>query len=279
MKKRLISFLLLLLALAPGCSGGTAKHHYVLAEKLWSDKKYAAAVAEFEKVISKGPSQRLGKKALYRAATTETLFLERHPEALKKLREFIRLEPKSAEALDARRLVGEILFAKTEQYSQAIEYYTHLIQQAPEDDGVAGYWFRIAKSHFFLWQFDEATEIYTDIISRFPTSPWAEESSFQLAVTRFTQGDQIRPKTSGKEKSRTSPYQEAIDGFERFLLKHPQSRLAGEAHFGIASCLEEMDQLDAAVQKYREILPTYAAPGVIRAKLVRIEQRRSKRSR
>ncbi|MGZ3687127.1 MAG: hypothetical protein ACXVBW_02430, partial [Bdellovibrionota bacterium] len=50
------------------CSVDSAKNHYVLAEKLWSDRKYQASVSEFEKVTAKDPHGKLGLQALYRAA-------------------------------------------------------------------------------------------------------------------------------------------------------------------------------------------------------------------
>src|SRR4051794_36759945 len=97
-----------------GCSLDSAKHHYLLAEKLWTDKNYAAAKVEFEKVIVKDRKGKLGVQALYRAAMTEALFLEQYEEATKKLRLFIQRSSDPQLVWEAKLQIGEILFSKLE---------------------------------------------------------------------------------------------------------------------------------------------------------------------
>ena len=74
-------------------------------------------------------------------------------------------------------------------------------------------------------------------------------------------------------------YQEAIDAYQKFLKAHPGSALAPEAQFGIASCLKELDQLDAAYHQYEALRGTYPSPKVIEVKLARIRERKMQRSR
>ena len=45
----------------------------MLAERLWQEKNYAAAVTEYEKVVQKDPSSDLGIEAAYRAATASVI--------------------------------------------------------------------------------------------------------------------------------------------------------------------------------------------------------------
>ncbi len=42
------------------CTANHPKSRYLLAERLWTDGKYAAAVTEFERVSQRDPSGRLG---------------------------------------------------------------------------------------------------------------------------------------------------------------------------------------------------------------------------
>ena len=58
-----------------------------------------------------------------------------------------------------------------------------------------------------------------------------------------------------------------------------ESTLVAEARFGIANCLEELDQLDAAYHSYEYLLNSYPSPKVIQIKLARLKERKAQRSR
>ena len=146
-------FLTGVVVLASACSVDSARHHYVLAERLWGDKNYSASVTEFERVISKDPNGVLGQQALYRAATTEELFLGRFPEAIQKFRSLIQLSRDSELSRKAQAQIGDILFTHLENYEQAINHYQSLIQLDRDSSEAPGFLFRIAKSQFFLFQF------------------------------------------------------------------------------------------------------------------------------
>src|SRR5690348_6560405 len=70
------------------CTSNSARKQYLLAEKLWTDAKYAAAINEFDKVAAKDPRGKLGLQALYRSASTQMLFLSQFDEAARKFRRY-----------------------------------------------------------------------------------------------------------------------------------------------------------------------------------------------
>ena len=57
------------------CGLNSSKSEYVMAEKLWTEGRYKAAVLEFEKVYNRDPKGKLGRQALFRAAMTRAYFL------------------------------------------------------------------------------------------------------------------------------------------------------------------------------------------------------------
>jgi TolA-binding protein len=250
----------------------------MLAEKLWTDGKYVAAVAEFDKVTAKDPRGKLGTQALYRSATTRMLFLSEYADAERKFKQFADTPGVDPEmAWDAQKQIGEILFSKTEQYDHAIQHYEALLKARPHAPEVPEMMFRVAKSHFYLWQFDDAIAGYRQIAAKFPGTSWAEKASFEIGVSDFTRGEQ-RSGGHDHEKGSTNAYQEAIESYQRFIKQYPQSSLVVQAKFGIASCLEEMDRLDAAYQAYEALRSTYPSPNVITIKLTRIRERQAQRS-
>jgi TolA-binding protein len=272
---RLLLCAALAAAFGAGCSIESAKKHYVLAEKLWYDGKYSAAVAEFDKVTAKDPHGKLGLQALFRAAVTQTLFLSEYEAAIRKFQTVSDLSQDPANAWEAQTQIGDLLFSKLDQYDRAIQHYQMLLQRRPDAPEAAEFLFRIGKSQFYLWQFQEAVATYREVLKRFKGSLQAERAAYELGVTFFTRGEQ-RPDGRGPG---IESYQEAIDAFEKFVRMFPSSKLVPEARFGMASCLEELDQLDAAYHAYEALRGIYPAPKVIEIKLARIRERKAQRSR
>jgi TolA-binding protein len=254
------------------CSVDSAKRHYVLAEKLWTDGKYVAAVGEFDKVSARDPHGKLGIQALLRAATTQALFLSQYSEAIEKFKRFTEISSDAPAVWDARKEVGDLLFSKTDQYDQAFRYYQSLLVIKPDAAEVPEFLFRMARSQFFLGHFEDAIGFYRQLIKEHPKSSWSEHADFEIAQTLLTQGEQAGSR-SGQELFKT-----AMANYEAFLKQYPESSFGSEAKFGIASCLEAMDQLDAAYQAYEALRTTYPSQKVIEIKLARIRERKSQRS-
>ena len=264
-KKSTAVFTVLALSLLTSCTAQTAKNQYLLAEKLWLDGKYSAAVNEFEKVTLKDPQGPLGFQALSRAATTQMLYLSQYNDAVKKFNRIIDLKREAPSAWEAQKQIGEIYFSKTDQYEQAALLYKKLLLLRPDALEGPEFMFRIAKSNFFLWKFDDSVAGFKDLMKRYPTSTWSEKASYEIGVNYFTRG--------GKS------FQEAIEAFNGFIRSYPSSSLVTQAKFEIASCLEEMDQLDAAYHEYELLKPVYPSPNVIDVKLSRIRERKTQRNR
>lgn len=262
---RVLGATALLLALS-ACSGNSAKSRYLLAEKLWSDEKYAAAVAEFEKVIQQDPKGKLGLQALFRAGMTETLYLGKHEDAVRKFNRFIEAVPEGESAWEARRQIGEILFSKTEQHDLSVLHYRSLLQARPQDPEAPFFQFRVARGLFLSGEYGDAISEYRELHRKYPDTEWGQRAVLEIGATYFTRGGADAP-------------QEAMDAYQRFLKLYPTSPWVPEAHFGIAQALEEMDQLDAAYAQYEALKDSYPSPKVIQIKLIRIRERQDQKKR
>jgi TolA-binding protein len=256
-----------------GCTVDSAKRHYVLAEKLWTDGKYAASVAEFEKVVAKDPHGKLGAQALLRGATTQALFLSQYSEAVRKLRQYVEASPDPSTTWEAQKEIGDLLYSKLEQYDQAVRHYQTLVQLRPDAPEVPEFMYREGRSYFFLNQFDDARKTYEQLIRQYPSSPWSEKGQMEIGQTLLTQGEQSGGRTIAAET-----YRSAMAAFQSFIQKYPNSTQIPEAQFGVASCLEELDQLDAAYQAYEALRGKYPSKNVIEIKLARIRERKAQRS-
>jgi outer membrane protein assembly factor BamD len=263
------------LLLGAACSVDSPRHHYSLAERFWGDKNYAAAVAEFERVVAKDSSSELAQQALFRAATTQALFLGQYSEAVQKLRTFIQKSSDIQLIWSAQTQIGDLLYSSLENYEQSILHYLSLLKTYPHSDEAPSFYFRIAKSHFFLFQFSEALQTYQRMILKYPKTIWSEKASFEVGMTYYTRGQ----RQVGAKEGDASDFKKAISAYEHLIQDYPKSELISEARFGIASCLEELDQLEEAFRIYSELKKTYPSPNVIEIKLIRIRERMAHRRR
>lgn len=254
-----------------GCTTKSAPKNYILAEKFWENGNYAQAAKEFKSVYQKNPKSKLGLNALFRTAQTQTLFLDQQIEAIDNFKIYIDNVSDEAEIWKARKEIGEILFVKLQKYEESINYYNSLIKQNGTDEEQASFLYRIAKSYYHLWKFEDAISTYRKLIQLYPDSSFVEKASFQIGMTYFTGGNENF--TFKNENA----YQKAIESFKKFMDQYPQSIFVVDAQFGIASCFEEMDLLEDALKLYEDIEDIYPSPKVIKIKLVRIKDRMAKK--
>ena len=247
-----------------GCSANQAKKHFVLAEQLWTDHKYAAAILEFEKVYQREPRTKLGQTALYRAAMTQALFLKQYPEALEKLKMFVQLSTDLPLVWKVQLEMGEIFYSNIESYDQALSHYQEMVLKQPLAPEVPELLFRMAKSEFFLFRFDQALQRFQNLIHRYPHSLWAEKALLEVGITYFTRGENQR---------KSSDFNLAIQAYQSFIQQFPKSELAAQARFGIASCYEELDRQSEALALYLSLEKNYPSPGVIQIKIARLKKR------
>lgn len=275
-KKPFIDNFLVLLLLGislswTACTVGTAKKHYLLAEKFWTSGKYESAEKEFLNAIKRDPQGKIGHKALFRLAMTQTIFLNRHVDAIEHFIRFIEQDPKHPSSWSARLQIGEILYERLRKHSEAIAHYKRILREFPQSKEAPEIEYRIAKSHFYLMEFETAIALFKEIQRRYVGSSYAEKAAYEIGLSYFTGG--------GDESGQSQWFDLAIQSFQDFLLRYPDSPLGVEARFGIAACYEEMEQLTKAYELFAELRSAYTSPKVIDIRLARIQERMREKSK
>jgi tetratricopeptide (TPR) repeat protein len=247
----------------------STSNHYLTAEKLWTEKNYPAAVAEFDHVVKEAPNSAIGLQALWRASMTRTLFLDESDEALKGFETFIERAGSSELAPQAEQEMGEIYFSKLNQYAKAIPFYQKLLDShkfSPDDE--AKFTYRIARSHFLSNRLKPAIDGYEKLRAFYPKSPLYDKAQFDLANAWYAVGD-----------SDKLAYPKALKLFQDLAQKTMlrNHALYVESIFGEASTLEEMDQFDEAYELLQKIENDYPAPNVIKIRMLSIEDRKKKK--
>lgn len=237
---------------------------YLTAEKLWSEKKYEAAVVEFDRIVKDNPGSALAVQSLWRASITRSLFLKDYPEALRGLQNFIDQSAQSNLILDAQKEIGEILFSKTQQYEKAIDHYEKLIQSKKYMNEEVLFLYRISRSYAALGKIKRAISIQELILTKKPVNDLRLKVKMDLAQNWFTLGDvekQAYTKSLGL-------YQEILEE-----TRTRDRKKYMEAQFGKAVVLEEMDHLDEALEIYHSIESEYEVPNVVKIRIQKINER------
>ena len=256
------------------CTASSGKDRYLLGEKLWSDSKYAAAVSEFEKAASKDPRSSLGVQALFRAAATRALYLGQPEEAIREFRTVTERTENPKLKWEAEKQIADLFYSRMNQHDAAIHEYRAMIQSHPDSIEEPEFLFRIGRSQFLMSRFDDAIEAYRGLVKKYGQTSWGEKAALELGIVDFTRGGSI---DFGDRNG--SGYSEAMSIFEKFIRTYPQSKELPQARFYIASCLEEMDQLEPALKKFEELINFYPDPNVVRVKIARIRDRMNQRNR
>lgn len=269
-----------MLALVAGCGSSGAKGEYILAEKLWEERSYAAAAAQFERAFAKDQKGELGRQALYRAATTQHIFNHRYPEALVLYRKYLEIEPKGLASRDAEIQVGEILFGKTRQFEQAIQHYRRWIRERPGDPLNEAYLFRIGRAQLELWQFEDAIQTFGQLVEGGASGTWAPESLYQIGMSHLALADQGQDLGSTDEGAgkpggggRKDEYRLAMAAFDRVVEKYPATKAAQEARLGQATVNEELGLWAEALAVLAPLEATYPLPQVVKIRTTRIKER------
>lgn len=245
-----------------GCNASSPETKYLLAEKLLEDKKYDAAISEFQDIVDKSPSSPLGLEAQLKVAQIQHLYLGRSQEAIDAYREFLKRTKNPEKKREIERILGDMQFQNFENYSEAIESYTKLVKENPNSVDSEDLIFRLGRAFFLKAQFEDALKVFRYEKAKFPQGKLSWKVELEI----------------GNALSAKGKCDEAIKQFDLLINKAPKEQSV-LASFGKASCYEEQDDLDSAYEIFSSIKDDYPAPSVVELKMHKIKRRKILRKR
>ncbi len=250
-----------MLALA-ACNARSPETKYLLAERLVEDRKYDAAISEFQDIVDKSPTSSLGLEAQLKIAQIQHLYLGRSQEAIDAYGEFLKRSKDPIRKREVERTLGDLHFQNVENYDAAIASYTKLMKEAPESPESEELLYRLGRAFFLKSQFSDASKIFEHQKERFPQGPYRSKAELDTGNALSAQGK----------------CPEAIKQYDRLVSGAPKEQRV-LAIFGKASCFEEQDDLDSAYEIFSSIKEDYPAPTVVELKLQKIKRRKILRKR
>jgi TolA-binding protein len=244
------------------CNANSPENKFFLAEKLLEDKKYDAAISEFQTIVEKSPYSPIGIESQLKVAQIQHLYLGRAQEAISAYRELLKRVKDPKQQREIEKVLADLQFQSVQDYDQAIASYKKLIQEDGFKEDAEALYFRLGRSLFLNAKFDDAVKMFDTQKERFPSGALFWKAELEAANSLSAKGNCT----------------EAIKRFDKVITEgKEESKVL--AIFSKASCLEEQDELDSAYELFSSIKSTYPSPTVVELKMQKIKRRKILRKR
>lgn len=210
-----------------------------LGDCYYFSKDYKSAAAAY-RTVTRQFAQREGVDyAVYQLG--QTYF--RDGDAASATQQFstlIRSYPTSSLVDDAQYALGWILFQR-KVYADAIKEFQKVISNFPSSELVPRALYSIGDSHYNLQQYVEAEKAYRQVIERFPQSPLVADALSGIQYCLLAQGKQ----------------QEAVRVIDQYIEANPGSGIVEELHLKKADLLYNQKQYAAALNEFQLFATKY----------------------
>jgi len=127
----------------------------------------------------------------------------------------------------------------SKKYSEAAESFKRVIFEHPGSDLVDDAQHYLAECYFLMGDYTQAREEYTFLLDNLPHSPYRAQAFFRLGVCYY--------RSSSPHQLNQSQTRKALEIFEDFATRFPDSELLPQAQEYKRSCLERLaeKQLEA----------------------------------
>jgi TolA-binding protein len=223
--------------------------------------KYVEAVNLFEQLHDEYPDFVRVPQSLFQTAEIQDLYLGRYSDALLTYLMLERDFPYAAEVVPARKQVAILYKYRLNDCSQAIAVYQKVLDQP--DPGNDQLQYEVADCYFRLNNFDQARIEFDSLQKNYPDSGLIAEVQYRIAMTYALEGK----------------LPEAAGAYRLVVERWPESSYALEASFGLATVLEEQEELLEALKILEDLAGIYPKQDILKRKTEQVRERIEKKKK
>jgi len=223
--------------------------------------RYGEAVELFEKLHDEQPSFSRIPQALFQIAEMQDLYLGRYSDALLTYLKLERDYPHAPEVSEARTQVAVLYKYRLNDCSQAIAVYQKVLDEA--DRGNDQLQYEVADCYFRLNNFAQARIEFETLLKNYPQSDFFAEVQYRIAMTYALEGQ----------------LPEAAGAYRVVIERWSESPYAVEASFGLATVLEEQEELVEALKILEDLEGIYPKQDVLARKTEQVRERIEKKKK
>ncbi len=237
------------------------EERYQKGLSLRQEGQFKAAVELFQSLYADHPSFVKTPQVLFQTAEILDLYLERYSDALLTYLILERDYPDAAEVEQARRQVAILYKYRLNDCGQAIAVYQKLLDQPGRNNDQLQY--EIADCYFRLNNFAQARIEFESLLSNYSYSELLAEAQYRIAMTYTLEG---------KLPEAAAAYRLVVDNW-------PESPYALEARFGLATVLEEQEELLEALKILEDLEGIYPKEDILKKKTEQVRERIEKKKK
>jgi TolA-binding protein len=228
---------------------------YWMAEAMYEVRKYKESVEYFEKFMAMPNAQETdiynySNYALGYAAFSD----DEYSKAALYFKRFLSGEQKDPNTEnDAITRLGDSYFV-LKDYNNALEYYNRIITDQSKGQDYA--LFQRGMIQGLKGSPDSKISTLTGLLNQFPKSDYADDASFEIAYTRFLNGDSVKAKT----------------GLEQMIQTYPTSSYIPRALVTMGLIDYAAGDEDAAIVSFKRVVQDYASTEEAKQALKQIEK-------
>ena len=223
--------------------------------------KYAAAVELFEQLHDNHPRFARVPEVLFQTAEIQDLYLGRYSDALLTYLMLERDFPEAAEVVPAMKQVAVLYKYRLNDCSQAIAVYQKILDQPVLEKDQLQY--EVADCYVRLNHFDQARIEFDSLLKNYPDSPLIAEVQYRIAMTYALEGK----------------LPEAAGAYRLVMERWTANPYALEASFGLATVLEEQEELLEALKILEDLAGLYPKQDILERKTEQVRERIEKKKK
>ena len=251
--------------------------------KHFQEKDYQGAIEKYRWIVENFPGSEEAVEAQYRIGNIYQWDLVESEEAIREYEKLRERYPESEYAIAALIRIGEC-YGRMKEYEREIKYCKQVIEKYPDSDFVAEAKAVMAGTLLHeLGKFDEARDVYEDILTNHPNSDfsddaklwlvfishWKHEISTREAMKKY---EALLNDESLSHKARAGAqymigysyyiqgeWDKAIESFRKVLIRFPNIDYDAKAEtlYFIGFLYEKRGDLLKAKEKFREVIERY----------------------
>lgn len=223
--------------------------------------KYAEAVEIFQGLYGEHPGFVRNPQAIFQTAEILDLYLARYSDALLTYLLLERDYPDAHEVDLARRQAAVLYKYRLNDCGQAIAVYQKILDQPGRNNDQLQY--EVADCYFRLNNFAQARIEFENLLGNYSYSELLAEAQYRIAMTYTLEG---------KLPEAAAAYRLVIEGW-------PDNPYALEASFGLATVLEEQEELREALKILEELAGIYPKQDILKKKTEQVQERIKKKKK
>ena len=225
------------------------------------ETRYSEAVELFKELQAEQPSFVRIPQALFQVAEIQDLYLGRYSDALLTYLMLERDYPDAPEVFAARKQVAVLYKYRLNDCGQAIAVYQKVLDDADSNSDQLQY--EVADCYFRLNNFAQARIEFESLLKIDPQSDLFAEVQYRIAMTYALEGK----------------LPEAAGAYRVVIERWSESSYAVEASFGLATVLEEQEELVEALKILEELKGVYPKEDILTRKTEQVRERIEKKKK